>query len=212
MIIEINGKNYPVTIVYKNNKNMYLRIKDDLSITVTAPRLMTKNRIIKFINENIDYVTRVITEKQAVKDRKEGKFEFLGKLYDICYINKRKVEFGNTKVFIGKNVNIDNWYKKTALEVFSKVYDFCYSNFETRKKKPMLKIRRMKSKWGVCNVTENIITLNLELIKLNPKCLEYVIYHELSHLHYPDHSKKFWSEVEKYVPDYKRIKKTMKSV
>ena len=212
MKIEINGKEYPVNITYKNNKNMHLRIKDDLTINITAPYLMPKTKIINFINENIKYVSRVILEKESVKEKKEGKFEFLGKLYDIYYINKRKVEFGSTKVFIGKSVNIDNWYKKTALEIFTKVYDTCFINFETRKKKPMLKIRRMKSKWGVCNVTDNTITLNLELIKLDPKCLEYVIYHELCHLHHPDHSKRFWDEVAIYVPDYKKIKKSMKNV
>ena len=70
----------------------------------------------------------------------------------------------------------------------------------------------MKSKWGVCNVTSNTITLNQELIKLEPICLEYVIYHELSHLKHPNHSKDFWSLVEKYVPNYKQIRKSMKTV
>ena len=212
MTIEINGKDYPINVTYKNNKNMYLRIKDDLSINITAPHLMPKSRIVKFVNENIDYIAKVISKKETIKEKKEGKFEFLGKLYDISYINKRTVEFGSTKVFIGRNVNIDNWYKKTALDIFTRVFDACFLNFETRKKKPQLKIRRMKSKWGVCNVTENIITLNLELIKLDPKCLEYVIYHELCHLHHPDHSKNFWNEVEIYVPSYKKIKKMMKNV
>ena len=70
----------------------------------------------------------------------------------------------------------------------------------------------MKGKWGVCNITNKTITLNLELIKLNPKYLIYVIYHELCHLKHPNHSKDFWALVEKYVPNYKQIKKEMKNV
>ena len=76
----------------------------------------------------------------------------------------------------------------------------------------MLKVRRMKSKWGVCNVTNNIITLNLELIKFDIKYLEYVIFHELCHLVYPNHSKDFWNLVEKYVPNYKVFRKEMKNI
>ena len=53
---------------------------------------------------------------------------------------------------------------------------------------------------------------NLELIKLDPVCLNYVIFHELCHLKHPNHSKDFWREVEIYVPDYKIIKKMMKNV
>ena len=212
MNIKINGKDYEVNIIYKDNKNMYLRIKDDLTIQVTTPKRMPKNRITNFINNNLEYIAKVITRKETVKEAKKGKFEYLGKLYEINYINKRRIELGSTKVFLGRDVNIDNWYRKQAKEIFTETYDKCFSNFKTRKKKPELKIRKMKSKWGVCNVTNNIITLNLELIKLNPVCLEYVIYHELCHLKHPDHSKKFWAEVEIYVPNYKKIKKMMKSV
>ena len=146
MIIEVNGKDYPVNVTYKNNKNMYLRIKDDLSINVTAPHRMPEVRIIKFINENLEYIEKVIIKKQQVKDKKEGKFEYLGNLYDICYTNKREVEFGSAKVFIGRSLNIDNWYKKEAKEIFTRVYNGCYANFRTRKKRPELKIRKMKSR------------------------------------------------------------------
>ena len=49
MQIEINNKYYNVVITYKNNKNMYLRIKDDLKIHVTAPRYVTKKDIERFL-------------------------------------------------------------------------------------------------------------------------------------------------------------------
>lgn len=212
MNIEINGKDYTVNIIYKDNKNMYLRIKDDLTINVTTPKRMPKRTITSFVNSHLDYIAKVISRKEKVKEEKKDKFEYLGKLYEISYINKRRIELGSTKVFMGKDVNIDNWYRKNAKEIFGEKFDECFSNFKAKKKKPELKIRKMKSKWGVCNVTNNIITLNLELIKYNPLFLEYVIYHELCHLKHADHSKRFWSEVEKYVPDYKKIKKMMKGL
>lgn len=70
----------------------------------------------------------------------------------------------------------------------------------------------MSTKWGVCNVTKKVITLNSELIKIDIKYLNYVIYHELSHLVYPNHSKDFWLLVEHYVPNYKNYKKEMKNI
>lgn len=212
MNIKINNKIYNVEIIYKNNKNMYLRIKDDLKIVVTAPLRISEKKIQKFVESNIDYISKVITKKEEVLAKKQDKFQYLGKLYDICYINERKIFLGDEKVLIGKNVNIDNWYKKNAIEVFENYYNSCFQNFKEAKYKPILKIRKMKGKWGVCNITNKTITLNLELIKLNPKYLIYVIYHELCHLKHPNHSKDFWGLVEKYVPDYKQIKKEMKNV
>ena len=207
MNIKINNKIYNVEIIYKNNKNMYLRIKDDLKIVVTAPLKISEKKIQKFVESNIDYISKVIIQKEEVLAKKQDKFQYLGKLYDICYINERKIFLGEEKALIGKNVNIDNWYKKNAIEVFKNYYNSCFQNFKEAKYKPLLKIRKMKGKWGVCNITNKTITLNLELIKLNPKYLIYVIYHELCHLKHPNHSKDFWALVEKYVPNYKQIKK-----
>lgn len=212
MNIKINNKIYNVEIIYKNNKNMYLRIKDDLKIVVTAPLRISEKKIQKFVESNIDYISKVIIQKEEVLAKKQDKFQYLGKLYDICYINERKIFLGDEKALIGKNVNIDNWYKKNAIEVFENYYNSCFQNFKEAKYKPLLKIRKMKGKWGVCNITNKTITLNLELIKLNPKYLIYVIYHELCHLKHPNHSKDFWALVEKYVPNYKQIKKEMKNV
>ena len=70
----------------------------------------------------------------------------------------------------------------------------------------------MTSKWGVCNINKKIITLNLELIKLDLKYLDYVIIHELSHLIYANHSSLFWDLVGKYEPLYKKYLKQMKNV
>ena len=109
------------------------------------------------------------------KDEKENKFQYLGTMYDICYTNERKIVLGNEKAFIGKNLNLDNWYKNHAKEIFQKYYDYCFQNFDEANKKPQLKIRKMKGKWGLCNITNYNITLNQELIKLNPKYLEYVL-------------------------------------
>ena len=212
MNIKINNKIYNVEIIYKNNKNMYLRIKDDLKIVVTAPLKISEKKIQKFVESNIDYISKVIIQKEEVLAKKQDKFQYLGKLYDICYINERKIFLGEEKALIGKNVNIDNWYKKNAIEVFENYYNSCFQNFKEAKYKPLLKIRKMKGKWGVCNITRKIVTLNLELIKLDIKYLDYVIVHELSHLIYPNHSKDFWNVVSKYCPNYKIYRKEMKNL
>ena len=68
----------------------------------------------------------------------------------------------------------------------------------------------MSTRWGVCNRSNNTITLNSELIKYGLKQIDYVIIHELSHFIYFDHSKNFWLQVSKYCPNYKEVRKTLK--
>ncbi|WP_338972627.1 SprT family zinc-dependent metalloprotease [Spiroplasma endosymbiont of Panorpa germanica] len=66
-----------------------------------------------------------------------------------------------------------------------------------------LSIQSMKTRWGVCYPEREKIILNTKLIHFEPEVIDYVIVHELSHLEHKNHSKDFWKNVEKYLPDYK---------
>lgn len=71
------------------------------------------------------------------------------------------------------------------------------------------RIRNMKTKWGTCNVQDKRIWLSLHLAKKHPDCLDYVIVHELTHLHVPNHSKAFWARMDVYYPEWREIKKLL---
>lgn len=70
-------------------------------------------------------------------------------------------------------------------------------------------IKQIKYAWGSCSSKKNI-TINLELIKYSEQAIKYVILHEFCHIKYMNHSKEFWNLVEKYMPDYKQVKKEFK--
>lgn len=212
MQVVIDGKVYDVIITYKNNKNMYLRVKDDLKIYITAPKRITKKEIEKFINSNIKQIEKMLQNEEEKKKRLNNKLLYLGNYYEIVYIENKKIIFTNDKVFVGKNFNINNFYKEEANKIFKEELDVCYNKFCEDIPYPSLKIRKMKSKWGVCNITKKIVTLNLDLIKLDKKYLDYVIIHELSHLIHPNHSKAFWVLVSKYEKNYKLYRKEMKNI
>lgn len=72
------------------------------------------------------------------------------------------------------------------------------------------RIRSMKTKWGTCNVVDRRIWLSLNLAKKDPRCLEYVIAHELTHLHEPNHGKAFWMRMDDYFPEWREVRKLLK--
>ena len=67
-----------------------------------------------------------------------------------------------------------------------------------------IRIKDIKYAWGSCSSNKNI-TINHKLI-----AIRYVILHELCHLKYMNHSKEFWNLVQKYMPEYKQVKKEFK--
>ena len=213
MYVDINGQKYEVVVTKKmSTRNMYLRVKDDLKIYITTNTFTTNREIENFIRNNLDSVAKFINKMEKKTEKKE-KFFFLGKEYDIVRISSSGITLGENKVFVNKDYtkeDIDKWLKKESLEIFQTHLDNCYKVFTRKIPYPSLTIRKMTSRGGVCNTKSKRVTLNSELIRMPLFCLDYVIYHELSHLIYGNHSKEFWNLVEENCPEYKRIRKYMK--
>lgn len=210
MQVRINNKIYDVEIVKKRTtRNTYIRVKDDLTIYVTTNSFVSDKQIAKLLEESISSIKKMI-EKCEKKKAKEGYFYFLGKKYDVIYTNGNDVVLGEGRAFIPRNIDLDKWYKKQAEKYFLERLKYNYSNFSKKIPYPSLTIRKMTTRWGVCNTKLKKVTLNLELIKKDSICLDYVIVHELSHLIHGNHSKDFWRLVEENFPKYKEVRKMMK--
>jgi predicted metal-dependent hydrolase len=71
-------------------------------------------------------------------------------------------------------------------------------------------IRSQKTRWGSCSA-DGRLSFNYRLIRFREKVVDYVIIHELCHLKELNHTKKFWDLVERFCPDYKSLKRELKS-
>ena len=187
---------YDVIIEKKNNKNIYIRVKED-GIHVSCNYFISKLAIKKMLDDNTKSLQKMVKHMEKEKE-KSIKFFYLGNSYDIIINEDIK------KVFIDKRL------KEETLRVFDERYVYIFNNFNEGVKSPILKIRNMKSRWGVYNRANHTITLNSRLIEFDVSKIDYVIIHELSHIKHFNHSKEFWNLVSKYCPDYKRIRKEMR--
>ena len=70
-------------------------------------------------------------------------------------------------------------------------------------------IRSQRSRWGSCSAGGNL-NFNCLLMKAPPDVLDGVVVHELCHLKHPDHSARFYAEVLRVMPDYKKRRKWLK--
>lgn len=73
-------------------------------------------------------------------------------------------------------------------------------------------IKRMKTKWGTCNIAARRIWLNLELAKKPIICLEYIIVHEMTHLLERSHNSRFVSLMNTFMPDWRERKEILNSL
>lgn len=70
-------------------------------------------------------------------------------------------------------------------------------------KMPEIKVKVLKSAWGICHIQKHYITFNKRLMSKPYQAAEYVVLHELCHFAHPHHQKTFYAEIEKIMPDYK---------
>ncbi len=70
-------------------------------------------------------------------------------------------------------------------------------------------IRNQKTRWGSCSSKGNL-NFNCQLMRMPPEVIDYVVVHELCHLKEMNHSKVFWEEVEKVMPDYQKHRDYLK--
>ncbi len=201
--IILNNKEYIYVINYKKIKNIYFRVKEDLKIYVSASYKVKETYIRKLLKENEKSIINMIE-----KTKEEKELYYLGE--------KLNLIIKDIKPYIENNI-IYARDKETALEyIYSKAKDLFQKRLDSII--PLfddlpdfrLRVRTMKTKWGVCNKNSMTITLNTKLIGKSLHLIDYVIIHELCHFKHMNHSKEYWDYVEKYYPYYKRARKELR--
>lgn len=150
-----------------------------------------------------------------------SRIQYLGRKYYVeVFINNKleniNIDFTESKFKISLPSSLDNQEElKHAFENF-------FRDKATEKMKPRikkwskvtglsfneLKIRKLEKRWGSCTASNNII-INLESIKLPFSLIDYLIVHELVHTKVKNHSKEFWSELSKHIPNWRELDKKM---
>ena len=209
MSVELGGRLIDVFIVKKNNKNMYLRVKED-GIHISCNYFVTKSMILNFIMSNESMIIEAYDRLQKKKEKKE-EFYYLGNKYDVIVLNTvSKIEFYGDKVFVKNKTYLNTFLKNECNRIFNERVRVCYNLFEENIPYPDVLIGKMTRKWGYCNKMKKLIKLNSDLIKYSINEIDYVIIHELCHFLEFNHSRNFWNYVKKYKPDFKEAKKVLK--
>ncbi len=206
----INGDIVEVVIIRKNNKNIYLRFKEDKKLYATCNKWVTEHQIEKLIDDNYAKIAKMY-ESVAKASYNDAFFNYLGKKYTICYDETVKKPYFDVDLIYAKNEkSLNKFYLEECKRIFESELNRILPYFDNIPKFT-LKIRNMKTRWGVNNRGSKTITLNSELLKKDIDLLDYVIIHELCHFYEANHSSRFWSHVEKYYPKYKEARKRLRS-
>lgn len=226
-MVQYSSKTIEFELHRKNVKNINLNVKPDMTIVVSASEKVPLDHILGFVKDkapwilkNVSYFKGVQPEHTLKKEYVSGEsFKYLGKQYRLK-VEETYGEEGvkyyqgfiylyvkDKKNFKRKEKLLTEWFRKKAELNFRKSLERTFVVIEKYGiKRPQVKIRTMKARWGSCIKDKNIILLNYELIKAPKFCIDYVILHELIHFKYTNHDANFYSFMTSLMPDWKQRK------
>ena len=219
---QLNISGLTVDVVRKSIKNLHLGVYPPAGrIRIAVPDKVTDEAIRLAIIDKLPWIKRKINQfelqpRQSKREMVNGESHyFLGQRYRLFIVESQH----KNKVVIRNNSFIDLYVRPDAnLSTREKVlHDWYRDNLKTLVK-PLLEkwqlklgvevneygIKKMKTKWGSCNIKAKRIWLNLELAKKPPQCLEYVIVHELVHLLERLHNDRFTALMDTYLPNWRQ--------
>ena len=157
----LNDKEYKIEIIRKNNKNTYLRVKEG-KIIITTNYLTSSYTINKLIKDNTAFINKcLIKNNQKMEDTS---FKLFGNNYDIVY-GFNDTEIDKNKIYTKNEKTLNKYLSNYIKNIYQERLDYYYKLFQENIPSPNLKIRKMTSRWGVCNIKNHNITLTLELSK-----------------------------------------------
>jgi predicted metal-dependent hydrolase len=212
--------------VQKDIKNVHLSVYPPRGrVRIAAPSRMNLDTIRIYAISKLGWIKKQQTKlREAAREpareylTKESHY-YLGKRYLLKVI----VAKGTPKVSIRHNrielqvlpksskakrkEILDAWYRERLREL---VPNFI-KEYEKSMKVQVAEfgIRKMKTKWGTCNIQAGRIWLNLELAKKPISCVEYIVVHEMVHLLERSHNARFIAYMDKHMPQWKSIKQEL---
>ena len=215
-----------VKIIKKDVKNITLKVRPSGEAILTAPNSASDEHIKFIMQKRAKWIAQkrafFASFKMPQKEYVSGEdFRYLGRSYRLKVMQSKeervKLQRGYLELFVKDKSDLKQrenliyeWYhEKAMIYFFNILQEF---NKIVKQDIKSVKIRQMKTRWGSCNPYKSYINLNIELIKKPKACIEYVVFHELAHLLYPDHSKKFYDYLSLYMPDWQKRKENLERI
>lgn len=193
-------KGFEYKVVRSRRRTLCIEIKSPY-VVVRSPIFLPDFAIKKFLRQKNDWILKKISQ---LGDKELPGVMFLGRRVNLIYSSIQKVSDESiTLKMLGQSEleklsSLEKFYKEYTLSKTQKYLNKHQDYFSFGK----IKYGKYRSKWGSCS-PNNQLNFNSRLSMCREDVIEYIVVHELCHTVVRNHSRKFYDEVLKYLPNYK---------
>lgn len=214
-----------IKIIKEKRKSLAVEVYPNFSIVIKSPEQAKDFEIKDFIKRKTPWIEKQINYFKQFNMPEDKIYEsgssalYLGRQYQVIIeksLLRNIVKVFNNKIYILTpftqkldeiNQAFSDWMIKRAETVFNERLNVCMKAFPDLKM-PSLKIRKLNKRWG-SYLKKHEIVLNPALIKASKQAIDYVIYHELCHAYYPNHTEEFYNLLSLKMPNWEKVKEKM---
>lgn len=169
-------------LIKTKRKTICLSVNNELQVIVRAPMHANKQSIDSFVEKHTKWIER---QKKIIQDRNNN------------HVNNAlsKEDIENLKA-LAKDL------LPKRVKYYSDIMGVSPSG---------IKITSAKSRWGSCSY-KNSLCFSYRIMLLPLELIDLIVVHELAHIRVKDHSKRFYDEVYKYMPDYNTKKQNLRKL
>ncbi len=207
----------------KPRKNMYISIREGKVVLKISPKTPISTAE-SFLREKSDWILKNLSASKSEhgipENCKDGsKISVAGRDYTVTAVKSDRYsppKFSGDRLTVYVRDPSDNEFirKQCQQATTQRAVEIIRERAELLVEKTGLcpvkiTVKSLTASWGRCSSTGNI-SINVNIAFYPIECIDYVIIHELCHLKHMNHSKSFWELVEKYCPDWKKIRSSIR--
>jgi len=214
-------------VIRSDRRTLALIVAADGSVRVRAPRRVAERDVVTFVEGRAEWIvarrhTAAARQWGAPRYATGDARPFLGQdLHLVVETGERDGVRRDGEVLrialIGEPTPgrvkraLDEWYRAEARRYLPGRVAKCWKGFaRPGETMPVMRVRIMRSRWGSLTASGRM-SLSAYLMCAPAECVDYVIFHELCHLRSRNHGPAFYREVERYVPEWRRLRARLRS-
>jgi predicted metal-dependent hydrolase len=184
------------------------------AIEVVLPRRAPQREAAAAVAELRPWIERRLADSLALRERlaaRGGTLPFLGEQLTLRQVTGRTRAHRRGDLLLVPDGDarpaIERWYRRMARDEVAPRLDEAAAALGVSY--ASVRIANQRTRWGSCSTT-GAMSFNWRLLLAPPEILDYVVWHEACHLVHMDHSRRFWSLLERHLPDYRARRRWLK--